>query len=399
MASAPESDPAIRHSLPDGAFERLSAGPGDETAMASLAESHWSVIRALVATVASGLDGNGGDLGRAAADGWMLLSALEAEQPEAVREVLTYPYVQAWALQCLSPARSADFDLDRAHLAGMAAAAAMRAGIEIELTLPVRQGTIYLPTVGALTVDSGTGRTSTLRVSPSGLSSRHRVLRWQTVRRVTAGEFSVTVDDIDPFRDCQAWAPAGRLSTGEWRAWRLALVAAARQLAAELPAYANVIGKGLHSVVPMRPGAAGHSRSGTARHAFGAVALALPDDVGALSELLVHEMQHVKLTALCDLFDMFVRGDGSLFSVPWRTDRRPIEGLLHGTYAYLAIAELWRSRSRRTRDEEARRRFLRYRSWVEKGIETLLSAGTLMSAGDRFVHGMHSTVEAWTDDR
>ncbi len=398
MASAQESDPAICHFLPGGAFEVLSAGPGDETAMASLAESQWSVIRALVATVASGLDGSGGDLGRAAADGWMLLSSLESEQPEAVRDVLTYPFVQAWAVHCLSPASSADLDLDRAHLAGIAAAAALRAGIEIELILPVREGTIYLPAFGALTVGAGTGRTSAVRVSPSGLSSRHGGLRWQAVRRVAAGEFSVTVEDTDPFRDCQAWAPAGRLPAGEWKAWRLALAAAARQLAAELPAYASVIGKGLRSVVPLRPGAAGHSRSGTARHAFGAVALALPDDAGALTELLVHEMQHVKLTALSDLFDMFA-GDGSLFSVPWRPDPRPIEGLLHGTYAYLAIAELWRSRSRRARDEEARRCFLSYRSWVEEGIETLLSAGTLMPAGERFVHGMRSTVEAWADDR
>ena len=39
-----------RHLLPAGAFELLSAGPGDAAAMASLADSHWSVIRALVAT-------------------------------------------------------------------------------------------------------------------------------------------------------------------------------------------------------------------------------------------------------------------------------------------------------------------------------------------------------------
>ena len=153
--------------------------------MASLADSHWSVIRALVATVASGLDGNGSDLRRAAAEGWTLLSELDAERPKAVRDVLTYPYVQAWAMQCLRPATSADFDLDCAHLAGLAAAAALRAGVETELVLPVREGSIYLPTVGALAVDAGTGRTSVVRVSPAGLSARHGTGRWQTVRRVT----------------------------------------------------------------------------------------------------------------------------------------------------------------------------------------------------------------------
>ena len=65
-----------------------------------------------------------------------------------------------------------------------------------------------------------------------------------------------------------------------------------------------------------------------------------------LSELLVHEMQHVKLIALRDLFDLFDRADAGRSTVPWRPDGRPIEGLLHGTYAHLAIAELWRSRAR-----------------------------------------------------
>jgi uncharacterized protein len=209
---------------------------------------------------------------------------------------------------------------------------------------------------------------------------------------------SFTVEDIDPFRDCQAWAAAGRLAPLDWKAWRLALVAAARQLAVELPAYASVIGMGLRSIVPMRSGAAGYRLSGTARQAFGALALALPDSVDMLSELLVHEMQHVKLTALCDLFDLFDREDTTLFPVPWRSDHRPIEGLLHGTYAHLALAELWRSRSRQTTDQEARDLFLTYRSWAGKGIEALLNASTLMPDGERFVNGMRSTVEAWVDD-
>ena len=397
-ASVPGGDPSARHLLPEGAFEVLSAGPGDPAAMAALADSHWSVIRALIAKVASGLGGRGSDLERAAAEGWMLLSALDAERPEAVREVLTYPYVQAWALQCLRPAKGADLDLDYAHLAGLAAAAALRAGIEAELMLPVREGSIYLPSVGALAVNTGPGRTAVVRVSPSGLSTPHCTLAWQTVRRVTIGGMSIAVEDIDPFRDCQVWEPSGRLSTARWNAWRLGLAAAARQLAAELPTYAGVIYTGLRSVVPMRPRAVGSRQSGTARHAFGALALALPGDVGTLSALLLHEMQHVKLTALCDLFDLFDQADQRRFPVPWRADRRPVEGLLHGTYAHLAIADLWRSRSRQTPVLPARRLFLMYRSWVEKGIEVLMQSGALMPQGERFVNGMRSTVEEWADD-
>ena len=186
---------------------------------------------------------------------------------------------------------------------------------------------------------------------------------------------SVTVEDVDPFRDCQAWAAAGRLAPAAWKAWRLALAAAARQLAAELPAYASVIGAGLRSVVPMRPGAAGIARAGRRGRPSGRWRWPSPMTSSMLSELLVHEMQHVKLTALCDLFDLFDRADDTLFAVPWRDDRRPLEGLLHGTYAHLAVAELWRSRSRQTPEGEARRLFLIYRSWVEEAIEALLRCG------------------------
>jgi len=399
LTSARSGNPPAGRVPPEGAFELLSSGPGDAAAMAWLADSYWSIIRALVATVASGLDGKGGNLRRAAAEGWRILSELDAEHPEAVREVLSYPYVQAWAMRCLRPVRSADLDLDCAHLAGLAAAAALRAGLETELVLPVRNGAICLPTVGALAVDPAVGRMSVLHVSPSGLRARNGPGEWRTVRRVTTTELSITVEDTDPFRDCQAWAAAGRLTYATWQSWRQALAAAARQLTAEVPAYASVIGVGLRSVVPMRPEAAGSRRSGTARDAFGALALDLPDNVDLLGELLVHEMQHVKLTALCDLFDLFDRADHTLSPVPWRADPRPVEALLHGTYAHLAIADLWRSRSRRTPGGEARHLFLKYRSWVEAGLEALLNTAALTPDGRRFVDGMRSTVQSWADDR
>jgi len=312
-------DSLDRHTLPDGGFELLSGGPGDIATMAALAESSWSITRALVAAVGSRADGCSRELSRAAAEGWMLLVQLDKEHPQAVREVLTYPYVRAWAARCLDPPPDADTDLDRAHLAGLAAAAALRVGVEAELFLPVRDGQIHLPGVGAFAAaGASAARTSAARISPAGVALRDGLGGWQPVRCFTAGDVSFTVDDIDPFRDCQAWIPAGRLSARDWQAWQQALTAASRQLAAELPAYTSVIAAGLRSVVPMRPAPAGRSQSGTAKHAFGAVALALPRSIDMLGELLVHEMQHVKLTALCDLMDLFDPADSTRYQVPWR---------------------------------------------------------------------------------
>jgi uncharacterized protein len=385
-----------RHTLPNGGFELLSSGPGDIATMAALAESSWSITRALVATVGSGAeDDAGSELSRAAIEGWMLLTELDEEHPQAVREALTYPYVRAWAARCLDPPPGADINLDRAHLAGLAAVAALRAGVQAELPLPVRDGHVHLPGLGALAAGAAAGPTSTVRISPAGLVLRDGPGDWQPVRRLTTEHMSFTVDDIDPFRDCQAWVSAGRLSARDWQVWQQGLTAASRQLAEEVPAYASVLAGGLRSVVPMRPAAAGLSQSGTAKHAFGAIALALPDSTDMLGELLVHEMQHVKLTALCDLVDLFDPADSTRYQVPWRPDPRPVEGVLNGTYAYLAMGELWRSRSGQRADSQALGHFLQCRHRVEHGIGILLNGAALTPTGARFVQGMDSTVKAW----
>ena len=386
--------------LPATALDLLSAGPGDVAAMEALAESRLLVNRALVAHVASALDGRNGELRQAAAEGWELLIALDHEQPDVVSDVLAYPYVQAWAAHCLREDAPADpdLDLDLAHLAGLAAAAAMRAGLETELLLPVRDGIVHLPGAGALAVGSSAGPAAVVRVASSGVSSRHGTGDWRAVRRVAAAQMSFTVEDLDPFRDCHAWTPAGRLTATDWEAWHGGLTQACHQLVAEVPAYAAVMATGLRSVVPMRPGS-GHRQSGTSRHAVGALALALPGDVAMLSELLVHEMQHTKLAALGDLIDLVhPADDGPRFAVPWRDDLRPVDALLQGTYAHLAVADLWRVRSGHAADSRSGELFRTYRSWVEDGIDTLLSADGLTPAGERFVGGMGTAVQAWAHD-
>ena len=155
---------------------------------------------------------------------------------------------------------------------------------------------------------------------------------------------------------------------------------------------------GLRSIVPIHPEAAGLRLCGSTGTAFGAVAVALPDAPGALGELLLHEMQHLKLAVLADQFDLFDRADGRRFSVPWRRDPRPVYGLLHGTYAHLAVAELWRARAVARPDRATMDRYCTYRSWVEDGIEVMHTAGCLLPAGERFVAGMRGAVSGWVDD-
>ncbi len=51
-----------------------------------------------------------------------------------------------------------------------------------------------------------------------------------------------------------------------------------------------------------------------------------------------------------------------------------------------------------TPDWPAIDRYRTYRSWVEDGIATILTARCLLPAGERFVAGMHATVKGWVDD-
>ncbi|HXP21445.1 MAG TPA: FxsB family cyclophane-forming radical SAM/SPASM peptide maturase [Streptosporangiaceae bacterium] len=385
----PPAVPRPRHVLPEASFDALAAGPGDIGAIMLLADMRLSLTRALVATVASADDGwRNLELRQAAAEGWALLCALDAEHPEAVREIFRHPYTHLWAARCLRPDADADYDLDRAHLAGLAAAAALRAGATAKLGVPVRDGAIYLPTAGALRIEAGPARTAVVCVSPGGVTAEGHRGRWQPARRVAGGVLRVAVEDLDPFRDCQQWPAAGRLSAAQWRAWREGLGAAGAQLMAAVPAYASVLRTGLRSVVPMRRCAApGHSSA--AKRAFGAVAIALPEDPDGIDALLLGEFQRVKLDALAYLHDLFDPEDRRRLRVPWRSQPLHVEGILYDAYGYLALAHLWQSRR-----IAAPGLCERYRSWVCDATAALSAMGSLTSDGERFAAGMNAAAQA-----
>jgi uncharacterized protein len=249
-AGSPQPDPRPTtaampvHALAGGAFDRLAAGPGDVDAMRELAGVRLSRARMLVMTVATGQEPwRDGGLRAAWEAGWALLRKLERDHQDAVHEVLGEPHTAAWAWRCLHPPPDADRDLDRAHMAGVAAAVALRAGVSADLPLPVRNGLVHVPTVGAVAVERGESTTRPLSVLPGGRTKIDGGGRWQRVRRITSPPFRrLLVEDLDPFRDCQEWPAVGRLPDPEVRAWRRGLVTAGRHLAAAVPDYAQVLG-------------------------------------------------------------------------------------------------------------------------------------------------------------
>lgn len=377
-----EAMPRPSHELPDGGFAGLAAGPGDVNTVRELGQARLSKARAMVAAVAtSGHGWRDEQLRAATAAGWDVLRSLDEADKTAVADVLSYPSVAAWAVQCLQSGTRSDPDLDRAHLAGLALAAAVRAGVTAELPVPVRDGRAHVPGVGAMAIQPGEGKVAVLRVR-DGRVTADRSARWLPARRLGAGELrGVVIEDLDPFRHCYEWPASVRLSASRWRAWRKGLAETRRILAEAAPSYLDVVAEGLRAVVPLRP-APGSDRGATARQAFGAVAVTLPAREDVLAELVLHEFQHVKLDGLSDLHTMVTPGASPvLLRVPWRPDLRPPAGVLHGVYAFLALMDLRRAIGPRDR-------YLRYRSWVLTVTESLLASGALTADGERFAAGI-----------
>jgi uncharacterized protein len=245
----------------------------------------------------------------------------------------------------------------------------------------MRDGRTYLPGMGAMTASPGTGRVAVLRAH-NGRMLTGIAGHWLPTRHLDAGALhNVALEDLDPFRDCYDWPVTERLSATQWRAWQRKFAGAERILAESLPSYLEVMAESLGAVVPLHA-SPGREHAATARQAFGSVAIALPKRTDILAELLLHEFQHVKLNVLADLHPM-VSSDArpGLLRVPWRTDPRPLAGVLHGAYAFLAMMSF-------RRVVGPRRYYLRYQSWVLTATESLLASQALTEDGERFVAGI-----------
>ncbi len=217
------------------------------------------------------------------------------------------------------------------------------------------------------------------------------------MRTLTAPGISVTLEDTDPYRDCHQWAAAPRLADPEFAGWQRGFREAWAQTQREHSAYAPGLAAGLHAITPLSAAPAGRDVSATARQAFGAVAAALPGDHSTLALLLIHEFQHVKLGAVLDLYDLYDAADTRLYHAPWRDDPRPLEGLLQGTYAHIAVTDFWRARRSTTAGlaaEAAEARFAHWRDQTADAIESLAASGSLTPLGQQFIDGMRESIAA-----
>jgi uncharacterized protein len=390
---------------------------------------------------------------------WLVLAAADRDRPDMLDMVLAHPYFRVWAVGCLERLASGpapdggngqrSLAADLGHFGAVAAAVAIRGQARAQLAVAVLDGGVHLPGLGRLTLGpadatpadetSVRGETAAagaetwasltvdgdwVRVTLGGdswrLSRPHllagedcpsepcspegavsapgagRSASWQPVRALAAPGIRVALEDTDPYRDCHPRPAVPRLSDADFDEWQRVFSLAWQEIQQHYPAYAPALSVGLSTLMPMASASADSDVSAVARQGFGAVGAALPGDPAALALLLIHEFQHVKLGAVLDLHDLYDPADGRLYPVPWRQDPRPLEGLLQGTYAYLAVAEFWRVRAGLdgATQGEAVERHRHWRRHTAAAVETLAESGSLTPLGLRFADQMRIAINA-----
>jgi len=286
----------------------------------------------------------------------------------------------------------------------VAAAAAIRAGVAAEIEVPVTNGRVMLPSLGA--ADAG-GTTAIVRTNPAEVHSDGVLVRvapgavgWQELRSIRVGALDVCVDDLDPFRmPATDGTPADRLTRSQ-----VAGLAALLDDAWEVldPATAAEIAALVHVIVPYQAPPEGVV-STSSPETFGTVAMSPPPDRHTCAEILVHEAQHLKLCALLDLVRLTHADDGRRYYARWRDDPRPASALLQGAYAFFGVSGFWRHQRRTTGDDAVRQRaeaeYARWREGSALAAGTLLASGQLTPAGHEFVGEMAGVLDAWRHEQ
>jgi len=430
-------------------FRALASGLGDAAAIAQLIKAQRSLRRVLIGAVyqAGAAVSEASDAARAALQAaWTVLVTIDRERPDALACVLAHPYVRAWAVRCLEQLTSLRRDTGQhiqevqgpaavlGHLGAIAAASALRAGVDADVTVPVIDAGIHLPTLGRLvlgpaeTLPTAADKTEVATIAITGgtvsiwavdgfwtlpaarllagesgqvtVAGTGRPAEWQPVRTLRAPGLCVALEDTDPYRDCHRWRASPRLTDSEFAQWQRHFEDAWLEIQREHSAYAPALAAGLSVLMPLSPPQQPDCDiSATARHAFGAVAVARPADPATLALLLINEFQHVKLGAILDLYDLCDPASSRPSSRPspaeGHEESRALERILQDTYAQLAVTDVWRARQEVASGaaaEVASQRFAYWRTHAADGIETLVSSGSLTPLGLRFVNQMRRSV-------
>ncbi|MBO3740077.1 HEXXH motif domain-containing protein [Actinoplanes flavus] len=383
------------HQLTSAQFAGLAGGYGGAGAVAALAHAQLSKHLLLIKFIATAWSGDRTHRDRAVD----VLTRAQAADPERFARLLTDPLVGAWAARTTRRLRGAarsemPLDVDCNHLSSVAAAAAALTGVDADLVVHASPGGVTLPGLGrALTAEPGhTPLAATVR---RGRVTVARQTGWHPLRELTGSaerrELVVTLDDLGAYRGGHHAPPADRLSDAELRRWQDTFAGGWSLIARYDRERAGELAAGLRTLVPLARLDAHSARSATIRDAFGAFGLTRPSTPAEFAVMLVHEFQHSKLSGVLDIQPLTDPASTELHFAPWRTDPRPVGGLLQGLYAFLGIGQLWdRLRGAPGLAETATRELALAREQVRWGLRSLDGSAALLPAGERFAAGVRA---------
>lgn len=392
------------HELSTSQLAALATGGGGPAVIGELRRAQLSKHLLLIRYVVRQWPGDPAARERAVA----VLAAAQERDAAAVADLLSAPMTGAWT-SCAARRMPRAADASRAaedncgYLGALAVVAAARAGIDADLPVPAPGGRVHLPTMGTVLVpEAGRGPTTARvrdrAVTLSAAGERVRVPvrppaagpNWLPLRRLRAGaRIDLALDDLDPYRGGHHIEPADRLPDIPFNVWRDAFAAAGDLLDLYAPDRAAELAAGLRAVVPLQELDDGSARSATLSDVFGAFGLTLPESPAELAVTMVHEFQHSKLSAVLDLAPLVEPRAPGRFYAPWRTDPRPLGGLLQGVYAFIAVADTWhRLRAAPGVGDAAEQAFADVREQVHHAVGTLRAAPGLTAAGRRFAAGL-----------
>jgi uncharacterized protein len=387
------------HTLDPDVFDRLAAGGGGPTAIEQLSVAQYSKHLLLITCLLEQWPPARRDA---------LVNTLERSRqrdPAAFRTVLGAPLVGAWAAianRAVGAGSVAASDLD--HLDALATVAAAAATVDTTAPVPTRDDTVAVPGWGAATVPAGASARLIAHDGRLTVHSGQTLIEvagtdgpgWQAVRQLVGENPLVRLglDDLDPYRHGHHLPPAARLAAAEFARWQELFADAWRLLAERLPDRAAELGAGLRTLVPLAP-SAGTAASATIRHAFGIFGLTRPTSAADFAVTLVHEFQHSKLSAILDLMPLSDPDDQGRYFAPWRTDPRPLSGLIQGVYAFVGVADTWRAlREVDAIAPTAQAQFAQARLQVDRGLSAVEGSGALTAAGTVLVTRLRHTTDA-----
>ena len=108
-----------------------------------------------------------------------------------------------------------------------------------------------------------------------------------------------------------------------------------------------------------------------------------------VAENLIHETMHLQLTLFEDLFPLVdTASNWSMYS-PWKQQKRPAQGILHGLYVFCVLRWMWRQISETTQNRTDQDFALRRISEIDEevsAVRALEESPALTEEGRRFLH-------------